>query len=201
MRREAADGCLRPSVREIQRCQLLRLARVVGRQDFEILLDRRHHAGRCTRATLGVEPIRISRQVQKVLACSLPWVIRPGAGIAEGVEPIIGADQRLDLSACAGLDQAHGYFTNDFVTLIAPGPSIVADWEKHQQRKQNVPHGYFPEAQLSRHAPPDTNNKATISQRFIWSPRRQVVTFSHKTTRLGEAMRALALVVALLGAL
>jgi hypothetical protein len=64
-----------------------------------------------------------------MLARSLPRVIRPRAGITEGVEPIIVADQLLDLGACVGLDQAHGYFTDDFVTLIAPGPSVAADWE------------------------------------------------------------------------
>src|SRR5450631_2512180 len=108
-----------PVSEKLQRFELLRLASIVGRQDFEVLLDRRHHAGRCTRATLGVEPIRISRQVQEVLACSLPWVIRPCAGITEGAEPFIVADQFLDLGACAGLGQAHGHFANAFVTLIA----------------------------------------------------------------------------------
>jgi hypothetical protein len=77
-----------------------------------------------------------------VLACSLPWVIRPRAGIAEGVEPFIGADQFLDLGACVGLDQAQGYFTDDFVTSS-------------------------PHAQASRHTPPDTSNEATSSRRFI----------------------------------
>jgi hypothetical protein len=59
-----------------------------------------------------------------VLACSLPRVIRPRARIAEGAKPFIVADQFLDLGACAGLDQAEGYFANDFVALIAPGPGI-----------------------------------------------------------------------------
>jgi hypothetical protein len=36
-----------------------------------------------------VEPTGISRQVQEVFARSLPWVIRPCAGIAEGVELVI----------------------------------------------------------------------------------------------------------------
>src|SRR5580704_79469 len=36
------------------------------------------------------------------------------------------------------------------------------------------------------------------AQRFIWSPRRRVVISSHNTTVLGEAMRVLALVIALL---
>jgi len=39
------------------------------------------------------------------------------------------AHQLLDLGACVGLDQAHGDFADDFVTLIAPSPSIAADWE------------------------------------------------------------------------
>jgi hypothetical protein len=105
-----------------------------------------------------------------MLACPLPRVIRPRAGIAEGVELLIVADQFLDLGAGAGLDQADGYFTDDFVTLIAPGPSIAAagDWDNQRQHKQNVPHGYFPEAQSSRHAPPDSGSKASTSQRFIW---------------------------------
>jgi hypothetical protein len=88
---------------KFQRCELLRLARAVGRQDFEVLFDCRHDASRCTWAGLGVETIRISRQVKEVLACSLPWVIRPRVGIAEGVEPFIGTDQFLDLGACVGL--------------------------------------------------------------------------------------------------
>lgn len=42
MRREAVHGCLRPSVRETSNeASLLRLAGAVGRQDFEILPDRR----------------------------------------------------------------------------------------------------------------------------------------------------------------
>jgi hypothetical protein len=86
-----------------------------------------------------VEPIRISRQVKKVLACSLPWVIGPRAGITEGIELVIAADQFLDLSACAGLDQPHGDFANDLVALIAPGPSVAADWEKHQQQSHRHP--------------------------------------------------------------
>jgi hypothetical protein len=89
-----------PVSEKLQRCELLRLARVVGRQDFEVLLDGRHDAGRCARAGLGGEPIRISWQVQRVLACSLPWVIRLRAGVTEGVEPVIAADQVLDLGAC-----------------------------------------------------------------------------------------------------
>ena len=56
-------------------------------------------ASRRAWAGLGVKPIRISRQVQEVLACSLPRVIRPRAGITEGVEPLIVADQLLDLGA------------------------------------------------------------------------------------------------------
>jgi hypothetical protein len=40
-------------------------------------------------------------------ACSLPWVIRPRAGITEGFEPLIVADQFPDLGARVGLDQAH----------------------------------------------------------------------------------------------
>jgi hypothetical protein len=47
-------------------------------------------------------------------------MIRPGAGLTERAEPVIGADQFLDLGACVGFDQAKGYITNDFVTLIAP---------------------------------------------------------------------------------
>jgi hypothetical protein len=37
---------------------------------------------------------------------------------------VIVADELLDLGAGVGLDQAQGYFTDDFVALIAPGPSI-----------------------------------------------------------------------------
>src|SRR5450631_2166271 len=102
-----------PVSEKFQRCELLRLARVVGRQDFKVLLDCRHDASRCTRAALGVEPVRVSRQVQEVLVCSLPWVIGPRAGITEGGEPFIVADQLLDLGARAGLDQAQSYFAND----------------------------------------------------------------------------------------
>jgi hypothetical protein len=72
----------------------------------------------------------------------LPRVIRPRAGIAEGAEPFVGADQFLDLGARVGVDQAEGYFTDDFVTLIAP-------------------------RQASGHTPPDTSNKTTSSRRFI----------------------------------
>jgi hypothetical protein len=61
-----------------------------------------------------------------MLACPLPWVIRPCAGITKGVEPVIGADELLDLGARVGLDQAKGYFANDFVAFIAPSPSIAA---------------------------------------------------------------------------
>jgi hypothetical protein len=71
-----------------------------------------------------MESIRVSRQVQKVLACSLPRVIRPRAGITEGGEPFVGADQFPDLGACARLGEAEGYFADDFVTLIAPGPAF-----------------------------------------------------------------------------
>jgi len=114
-----------PVSEKFQRCELLRLARVVGRQDFKVPLDCRHDAGRCTWAALGKEPIRISRQVQEVLACSLPGMIWSCAGIAEGVEPVVGADQLLDLGARVGLDQAKGYFTDDFVTLIAPAQASL----------------------------------------------------------------------------
>src|SRR6266481_3237831 len=116
-----------PVPEKFQRFELLRLARAAGRQDFEVLLDCRHDTGRCAGAGLGAKPGRISWQVHEVLACSLPWVIRPRAGIAEGVEPVIVADQFLDLGACTGLDQAYGDFANDLVALIAPGPSIP-DW-------------------------------------------------------------------------
>jgi hypothetical protein len=51
-------------------------------------------------------------------------VVRPRAGIAEGVEPFIGADQFLDLDARVGFDQALGYFTDNLVTLIAPSKGI-----------------------------------------------------------------------------
>jgi hypothetical protein len=54
-----------------------------------------------------------------MLACPLPRVIRPDTGITEAGEPVVGADQPLDLGACVRLDQAESYFTNDFVTLIA----------------------------------------------------------------------------------
>src|SRR5258708_36988212 len=93
-----------PVPEKFQRCELLRLARTVGRQDFEVRLDRRHDTNRCAWAGLGVQPIRISRQVHEMLACPLPWVIRPDAGITEGVELLIVADQSLDLGARAGLD-------------------------------------------------------------------------------------------------
>jgi hypothetical protein len=76
---------------KFQRCELLRLAHAVGRQDVEVLPNRRHDASRCAWTALGVKSIRISRQVQKVLACSLPWVVRPRAGMAEGLEPVIAA--------------------------------------------------------------------------------------------------------------
>jgi len=88
---------------KFQRCELLRLARAIRRQDLEVLPDRRHDAGRCTWAALGMEPVRVSRQVHEVLACPLPWVIRPRTGLAEGAEPFVGADQLIDLGACAGL--------------------------------------------------------------------------------------------------
>jgi hypothetical protein len=52
--------------------ELLRLACVVGRQDLEVLLDRRHDASRCAWAGLGAEPSRISWQVHEMLACPLP---------------------------------------------------------------------------------------------------------------------------------
>jgi hypothetical protein len=94
-----------PVSEKFQRCELLRLAGAIGRQDFEILLDRRNDAGRCAWASLGMQPIRISRQVHEVLACSLSWVIRPDAGITEGVELFIGSDQLLDLGACVRLDR------------------------------------------------------------------------------------------------
>jgi hypothetical protein len=60
-------------------------------------------------------------------------VIGPSAGITEAGELVIGADELLDLGACVGLDQAEGQLTDDFVTLIAPSPSVTADREKHQQ--------------------------------------------------------------------
>jgi hypothetical protein len=82
-----------------------------------------------------VQPIRISWQVYEVLARPLPRVIRPRAGIAEGGEPVIGADKLLDLGACVGLDQAEGYFTDYFVALIAPGPSSTADCKQCDWRK------------------------------------------------------------------
>jgi hypothetical protein len=58
-------------------------------------------------------------------------VIRPDAGITEGVELFIGTDQLPDLGACVRLDEAEGNFTDDSVTLIAPSPGIAADREKH----------------------------------------------------------------------
>ena len=128
-----------PMAEKLQRCELLRLARIVGRQGFEVLPDRRHDASRCARAALEEEPRRISWQVHEVLACSLARVIRPSAGLAEGAEAFVGADQFLDLGAGAGLDQANGHFTNDFVTLIAPGPNIAADWKEHQQQRHHQP--------------------------------------------------------------
>ena len=111
-----------PVSEKFQRCELLRLARVVGRQHFKVLPDCRHPASGCTCAGLGVQPVRVSWQVQEVLACSLPRVIRPCAGIAERVEPFIVADQLLDPGACGGLDQAKGYFTNDLVGPDRPKP-------------------------------------------------------------------------------
>jgi len=53
-------------------------------------------------------------------------MIRPRAGITKVGEPVIGADQFLDLGACVGLDQAHGDFANDLVAFIAPRPSVGA---------------------------------------------------------------------------
>jgi hypothetical protein len=41
-----------------------------------------------------------------MLACSLPRVIQPRAGITEAGEPFILADQLLDLGARCGVDQA-----------------------------------------------------------------------------------------------
>src|SRR6266700_641150 len=125
-----------PVSEKLQRGELLRLACVVGRQDFEVLLDCRHDTGRCAWPGHGAKPGRISRQVHEMLACPLPRVIRPDAGLTEGVELLIIADQFLDLGACVGLDQAEGYFANDFVTLIAPSPNI-ADWEKHWQQSRH----------------------------------------------------------------
>ena len=93
-----------PMPEKFQRCELLRWAYVVGRQDLVVLPDRRHDAARGAWAGLGVEAVRISRQVHEVLVRSLPWVIRPRAGIAEGAEPFVGAHQFLDLGACVGLD-------------------------------------------------------------------------------------------------
>jgi hypothetical protein len=40
------------------------------------------------------------------------------------------------------------------VTLIAPGPSVAADWEERRQRKKDVPYAYFSEAQASHFFPP-----------------------------------------------
>jgi len=54
-----------PVPEKLQRCEFLRRARVVGRQDFQVLPDRRYYASRGARAGLGVEPIRISRQVHE----------------------------------------------------------------------------------------------------------------------------------------
>jgi hypothetical protein len=100
-----------PMAEKLQRCELLRLARATGRQNIEILLDRRHDAGRCARAGIGMKAARISRQVHEMLACLLPRVIRPDAGITEGAERFIVADQFLDFGACAGLGEAQGHFT------------------------------------------------------------------------------------------
>jgi hypothetical protein len=48
-------------------------------------------------------------------------------------------DQPLYRSACVRFGQAKGYLANDLVTLIAPGPSIAADWEKkYRQRQEDV---------------------------------------------------------------
>ena len=111
-----------PVSEKFQRCEFLPWARVAGRQYLEVLLDCSHDTDRCTWAGLRAEPIRTSQQVQEVLACSLPRVIRPCAGIAERVEPFIVADQLLDPGACGGLDQAKGYFTNDLVGPDRPKP-------------------------------------------------------------------------------
>jgi hypothetical protein len=40
-----------------------------------------------------------------MLACPLPRVIWPDAGVTKGAEPFIVADQSLDLGACAGQDR------------------------------------------------------------------------------------------------
>src|SRR5229473_5364289 len=54
-----------PVPKKFQRFELLRLARVIGRQDVEVLPDRRHDASRRAWAAPGVESIRISRQVHE----------------------------------------------------------------------------------------------------------------------------------------
>ncbi len=52
-------------------------------------------------------------------------------------------DQPLYLGSRAGLGMAEGYFTNDLVTLIAPCPSVAADWEKQQQQSHFQPKIYL----------------------------------------------------------
>jgi hypothetical protein len=72
-----------------------------------------------------------------MLACSLPRMIRPGAGITEAGEAVIAADQLLDLRACAGLGQAKSYLANDFVTLITPCPGVAAHREEAHQNQRD----------------------------------------------------------------
>lgn len=75
-----------------------------------------------------------------MLGRALARVIWIHAGVSEGIEFRVGPDELTHRGPCIGLSQTKCDFTDDFVTLISPRPSIAAERHESQQQKQKIAH-------------------------------------------------------------
>src|SRR5262245_14784176 len=96
---------------------------VVGSpQDIQVDRDRGEEALRHCRALSDSDRVDRAAHVDEVLLGALAWMVRPRAGVGEGIERGVQGDQSDDFIAGLIVEFLEGDLADDLVTEIAPRP-------------------------------------------------------------------------------
>src|SRR5262245_42108801 len=116
-----------PVPEEFERRELVSRGSTGTRQSLEIRVNRRHNAGRVHRTGILRNPCSRAWQVDKVLARTLAWVIRPEAGRRKRRELGVTLDQTHNSGSCLRIQLLEGNLTNNLVSDVAPGIHVVGE--------------------------------------------------------------------------
>jgi len=129
-----------PVREELERGELGRV--VVGSpQDIQVGRNRGEKALRHRRALGDSDRVDRAPHVDEVLFRALPRMVRPCAGVGEGVERGVQGDQSGDFVAGLIVEFLEGDLADDLVTEIAPRPR----WRRvhHASEQEEKPNGHW----------------------------------------------------------